>query len=273
MFQSQPICILQAGTTVDGRVIEQNIIDEIAESYNPETYTARINEEHYDWSIKYGSVLSVEKREDKLFAVVKPNSYLLRAIEQGQLLHTSCEFVEKFSDTGKAYLTGLALTDKPASLGTTQIHLSSKDDGKVHVISNFTLKPEQFSVESDETDVSLFQKFKNWLNGEKPTEQLSQQEEEDEMSKETEDLLKQSIEQTNKLSEQLGQLVEKLNSKDTPQEPVVTDPPKQPEASPLEDEVKKLSSQMEELTTKLSTITDEQERKLAGQDTETEDYL
>ncbi len=35
MFQSQPICILQAGTTVDGRVIEQNIIDEIAESYNP----------------------------------------------------------------------------------------------------------------------------------------------------------------------------------------------------------------------------------------------
>lgn len=270
MFQSQPICILQAGTTVDGRVIEQHIIDEIAQSYNPETYTARINEEHYDWSIKYGSVLSVEKREDKLFAVVKPNSYLLRAIEQGQLLHTSCEFIEKFSDTGKAYLTGLALTDKPASLGTTQIHLSSKDDGKVHVVSNFTLKPEQFSLESEETDVSLFQKFKNWLNGEKPTEQLSQQEEEDEMSKETEELLKQSIEQTNKLSTQLGQLVETLSSKDKPQEPVVTE---QPEANPLEEEVKKLSSQMEELTTKLSSITDEQERKLAGQDSETEGYL
>lgn len=48
MFQSEPICILQAGTTVDGRVIEQKIIDEIAETYNPEVYTARINEEHYD---------------------------------------------------------------------------------------------------------------------------------------------------------------------------------------------------------------------------------
>lgn len=116
MFQSEPICILQAGTTVDGRVIEQKIIDEIAETYNPEVYTARINEEHYDWSYKFGSVLSVEKREDKLFAVIKPNSHLLRMTEQGQLLHTSCEFIEKFSNTEKAYLTGLALTDKPASL-------------------------------------------------------------------------------------------------------------------------------------------------------------
>ena len=68
---------------------------------------------------------SVEKRGDKLFAVLKPNSLLLSAVEQGQLLHTSCELMEKFADTDKAYLTGLALTDKPASLGTTQIHLSS----------------------------------------------------------------------------------------------------------------------------------------------------
>ena len=29
MFQSEPICILQAGTTVDGRTVEQKIIDEV----------------------------------------------------------------------------------------------------------------------------------------------------------------------------------------------------------------------------------------------------
>ncbi len=270
MFQSQPICILQAGTTVDGRVIEQNIIDEIAESYNPEVYTARINEEHYDWGIKYGSVLSVEKRDDKLFAVLKPNSFLLRAVEQGQLLHTSCEFYEKFSDTGKAYLSGLALTDKPASLGTTQIHLSSKDEGKVQVLSNFVLKPEQFSLDNSEDEQSLFQKFTNWLKGEKPAEQFSQQEEEDEMSKEIEELLKQSVEQNSKLSEQIGQLVEKLSVKE---EPESEEEPKA-ETNPLEEKVEQLSTQLGELTTKLSSITDEQQRQLAGEgDDEEEPYL
>lgn len=270
MFQSQPICILQAGTTVDGRVIEQNIIDEIAQSYNPEVYTARINEEHYDWSYKYGSVLSVEKRDDKLFAVIKPNSYLLRMIEQGQLLHTSCEFIEKFSDTEKAYLTGLALTDKPASLGTTQIHLSSKDDGKVQVRSNFTIKPEQFSVETEEEEASLYQKFKSWLKGEKPVEQLSQQQEENEMNKETEELLKQSVEQNQKLSEQLGQLVETLSAKPTSQEPEVKP---EPETNPLETKVEQLSAQVGELTIALSQFTDEEARRLAGQDTQPEVYL
>ncbi len=166
MFQSEPICILQAGTTVDGRVIEQKLIDEIAETYSTDVYTARINEEHYDWSYKFGSVQSLEKREDKLFAVIKPNSMLLRAVEQGQLLHTSCEYIEKFSDTEKAYLTGLALTDKPASLGTTQIHLSGKDEDKIYVNTNFPIKPEQFSLQSTEDETSMFNKFKSWLKGE-----------------------------------------------------------------------------------------------------------
>lgn len=276
MFQSQPICILQAGTTVDGRVIEQKIIDEIAESYNPETYTARINEEHNDWSYKFGSVLSVEKREDKLFAVIKPNSMLLRAVEQGQLLHTSCEYFEQFSDTGKAYLTGLALTDSPASLGTTQIHLSSKDDGKVQVQSNFTIKSEQFSKQDGEDDASLFQKFKNWLSGETPTEQFSQQEEEDEMSKETEELLKQSVEQNKELSSQLGTLIEHLSSQKKPdgesetEELEVTE---NKEVTELKGQVQELSSKMIELTTTLSQITDDAGRKLAGQDGEEEPYL
>ncbi|MBA5760843.1 GPO family capsid scaffolding protein [Vibrio sp. 404] len=276
MFQSQPICILQAGTTVDGRVIEQKIIDEIAESYNPETYTARINEEHYDWSYKFGSVSSLEKREDKLFAVIKPNSMLLRAVEQGQLLHTSCEYIEQFSDTGKAYLTGLALTDKPASLGTTQIHLSSKDDGKVQVQSNFTIKSEQFSKQDSEDDASLFQKFKNWLSGETPTEQFSQQEEEDEMSKETEELLKQNAEQNKELSSQLGKLIEHLSSQAKPDaEPDKEEPEviENKEVTELKGQVEELSSKMTELTTTLSQITDDGGRKLAGQDSEEEPYL
>ncbi|MGF1842265.1 GPO family capsid scaffolding protein [Vibrio clamense] len=277
MFKSEPICILKAGTTVDGRVIEQKIIDEIAETYSPETYTARINEEHYNWSYKYGSVLSVEKRDDKLFAVIKPNSILLRAVEQGQLLHTSCEYYEKFSDTEKAYLTGLALTDNPASLGTTQIHLSSKDDGKVHVHSNFTINSEHFSLDGADDEASLFKKFTCWLKGAKPTEQLSQPQEEDEMSKELEELLKQSIEQGKQNQQQLSQLNEKIEKLNVNGEEAT--PPEEgenKEVTELKGQVETLSSTVGVLTDKLeklSKLTDEDERQLAGQDSEEEPYL
>lgn len=279
MFQSEPICILQAGTTVDGRVIEQKIIDEIAETYNTDVYTARINEEHYDWSYKFGSVQSLEKRENKLFAVIKPNSMLLRAVEQGQLLHTSCEYVEKFSDTEKAYLTGLALTDNPASLGTTQIHLSSKDDNKIHINSGFTIKSEQFSLNNGESDDSMYQKFKNWLKGEKPDEQLSQQQEEDEMSKETEELLKKSVEQNIELNSNVSKLIESLSAKNNTDEQGsgegtgVSENNELSELSELKGTVETLSTQVTDLTEKLSQITDEGDRNLAGQDGEEEIYL
>lgn len=124
MFHSEPIYILTAGTTVDGRFIEQKIIDDIAATYDPERYNARINANNHKRSIRYGSVLSVEKRGNQLFAVLQPNSALLETIEKGQLLHTYCEVDPDFAGTGKSYLTGLALTDEPVSLGTTQMHLS-----------------------------------------------------------------------------------------------------------------------------------------------------
>lgn len=276
MFQSELICILQAGATIDGRVIEQKIIDEIAETYNPEVYTARINADHYPWSNKYGSVLSVEKKEDKLFAVLKPNSMLLRMAEQGQLLHSSCEFYEKFADTGKAYLTGLALTDEPASLGTTQIQLSANSKDKACVPTSFQITLEQLSKSTEEEEASMFNTFKRWLKGESELEQLSQQQEEDDMSKELEELLKQSIEQGKENQQQLSQLseqVEKLNTNGQPQEPEVEEGA---EVTELEGKVEKLSSQLESLTgqiEKLSKLTDEDQRQLAGEGADAESYL
>ncbi|MEZ8797992.1 GPO family capsid scaffolding protein [Vibrio cyclitrophicus 1F53] len=277
MFQSELICILQAGATIDGRVIEQKIIDEIAETYSPDVYTARINADHYPWSNKYGSVLSVEKKEDKLFAVLKPNSMLLRMAEQGQLLHTSCEFYEKFADTGKAYLTGLALTDEPASLGTTQIQLSANSKDKACVPTNFQITPEQLS-QSTEEETSMFHTFKRWLKGEGELEQLSQQQEEDEMSKELEELLKQSIEQGKENQQQLSQLneqVEKLNTNGKPQEqPAESE--ESTDVTELKDQVETLSSQVENLTgqiEKFSKLTDEEQRKLAGEGNDEERYL
>ncbi len=273
MFKSEPICILKVGSTVDGREVPQQDVDDITETYNPKKYNARINDDHNKWSWKGGSVLSVEKRSaedgDEVWAVIKPNSHLLRNIEMGQLLHTSCEYQRDFAGSGKAYLTGLAFTDEPASLGTTQVHLSARADNVILVSSGQAINSEHFST-ADDDEASLFKKFTNWLKGEHSQEQLSQQEEENEMSKETEELLKQSVELNSKMNEQLGQLVEALNKKEQPEDE--NDPP-QSEANPLEEKVEQLSAQVEELTTKLSQSTDEQQRNLAGQDAEPELYL
>ncbi|MEZ8115167.1 GPO family capsid scaffolding protein [Vibrio splendidus] len=275
MFQSELICILQAGATIDGRVIEQKIIDEIAETYNPEVYTARINADHYPWSNKYGSVLSVEKKDDKLFAVLKPNSMLLRMAEQGQLLHTSCEYYEKFADTGKAYLTGLALTDEPASLGTTQIQLSANNKDKACIPTSFQITPEQLS-KSTEEETSKFNAFKRWLKGESEPEQLSQQQEENGMSKTTEELLEESVEQNKTLLSQLGQLVTCLsaqNPPETPEQPESPEPEQNEDVTALKGEVETLSSAVQSLTEKFSQLTDEEQRQLSGQGGEEKPYL
>ena len=39
--------------------------------------------------------------------------------DEGQKIYSSMEIMSNFADTGKAYLVGLAITDTPASLGTT----------------------------------------------------------------------------------------------------------------------------------------------------------
>lgn len=277
MFKSEPICILKAGPTIDGRDTPQKVIDDIAETYDPKKYTARINDDHSEWSWKGGSVLSVEQRDDELWAVIKPNSYLLRNIENGQLLHTSCEYLEDFANTGKAYLTGLAFTDKPASLGTTQVHLSANrsEEKAIHVstgqVINFT---EQLShKDSSSAEQSLLKKLLNLLtsspDGDK--EQLSKQEESEEMSKETEELLKQSIEQNKQLNSKIGALVETLSAKHQGQE--IKDEPQTPEVDPVEEKLEKLSAQVDALTNKLSNITDENNRDLAGQGGDDEPYL
>lgn len=131
MFKTVPICILTAGHTIDGREVKPETLHEMAETYDPKVYNAAINIEHNRYGSKLGAVLSLKVKEIgetvKLFAELKPNNYMLYLIQQGQKLHTSCEIVHNFAKTGKAYLTGLAVTDTPASLGTTEMHLSAND--------------------------------------------------------------------------------------------------------------------------------------------------
>ena len=279
MFQSKPICILKAGPTIDGRNIEQKIIDDIAETYNPKLYNARINEDHWQYGPKLGDVLSVEKRTDELWAVLKPNSRLLSNIERDQLLHTSCEFYPDFASSGRAYLSGLAMTDEPASLGTTQVHLSANSDkckGQESLSSGATVSLEMLSGKehSDQEIKTLLSKIFSLFSGNQPASlsKKEDEEEEAEMSKELEVLLTKNTEQNEAVATALSSLANAVTKLSAGKEETV--PPAEEEVPPdttaeLSKTVEALSAQMTALTTKLSAMTDEDQRILAGEGGET----
>jgi hypothetical protein len=150
-----------SGATVDGREISPKAIQEMAENYDPEEYTAVINYEHYSWAGNFGSVLELKTTKNKkgemcLCAVLAPNKEMMRLNADGQKLFTSMEIIPNFAGTGKAYLAGLALTDTPASRGTTQLNFSHRVD-KEHLLSN----PEEFNLNltEDEPVPGWFTKF------------------------------------------------------------------------------------------------------------------
>lgn len=128
------------GATTDGREIQRNWIEEMAEQYDPEGYGARVNCEHIkaaspDSSFgAYGDVVSLKAEESEifgkkklaLFAKINPTAELVELNKKRQKIYTSIEVKPEFSDTGKAYLMGIAVTDNPASLGTTALSFSAE---------------------------------------------------------------------------------------------------------------------------------------------------
>lgn len=139
MSKSKFFCIAVEGATVDGREIKRDWLEQMAASYDPKTYTARINCEHIagyspDAPFNaYGSVLALKtdtvelniNGEPKsllgLFAEIEPNAQLIEMAKNDQKIFTSCEINPNFVGEGKAYLVGLAATDGPASLGTDRL--------------------------------------------------------------------------------------------------------------------------------------------------------
>ena len=130
--QSKFFRVATEGATTDGRQIERAWIEQMAANFDPKKYGARVWLEHmrglYPDSVfkAYGDVLAVEARtvEDgklALFAQIEPLPELVAMNKARQKIYTSIEVHPKFSDTGEAYLTGLAVTDSPASLGTEML--------------------------------------------------------------------------------------------------------------------------------------------------------
>ena len=129
------------GATSDGRIIDRAWLEQMAASYNPTVYGARINVEHmrgYSPNSEfraYGDVLALKTEEVEiggvkklaLFAQISPTDELIAINKKRQKIYTSMEVRPKFADTDKAYLIGLAVTDNPASLGTEMLEFAAKN--------------------------------------------------------------------------------------------------------------------------------------------------
>lgn len=147
MAKSKFLRVAVAGFTAsDGRTIEPNWLNEMAESYNPTTFTARVNVEHIrnlsaDGPFPaLGDVLALKTQTDDieiagktekrvaLYAQIEGNDILQGYLAKDQKKFTSIEIEPNFSGSGKAYLLGLAATDNPASLGTEALKFSAGSD-------------------------------------------------------------------------------------------------------------------------------------------------
>jgi len=140
-FRSKWFRVAVEGATTDGRQIERQWLVDAAETYNPNTYGARVWVEHYRSVLPdspfraYGDVLAAKTEEVDvngakklaLFVQIEPTDDLIAMNKARQKLYTSIEISPKFADTGRAYLDGLAVTDSPASLGTEMLTFSAQN--------------------------------------------------------------------------------------------------------------------------------------------------
>jgi hypothetical protein len=130
------------GDTCDGRVIDANDIQQMADSFDPRVYGCRINLEHFKGLLPNGDFkrlgdvveLKAETIDDDsvlngklaLFAKMTPLDELVAMVKAGQKVYTSMEIRPNFANTGKCYLVGLAVTDDPASLGTEYLEFCAR---------------------------------------------------------------------------------------------------------------------------------------------------
>ncbi|EAA4463380.1 phage capsid protein [Salmonella enterica subsp. enterica serovar Hadar] len=125
------LCVATEGDTVDGRIIKRQWIIDMGETYDYNHWVALIWPEHEDDYGNFGEVLEAtwNDGEDglaRLYVSLCPNIRLIFANHEDQLLFFSIEPEENWRGSGRTYLKGLAVTDTPASVGTTRLRFSSR---------------------------------------------------------------------------------------------------------------------------------------------------
>lgn len=140
--------VAKEGVTADGRTIKAEHLEQMAKNYDPKKYAARVWIEHIrtivpDGLFKaYGDVVELKTEKDAdgktvLLARIDPTDELRQINKNRQKLYSSVEIDTSFSDTGEAYLVGLAVTDSPASLGTERLMFSVVKQQPEHLFSAY----------------------------------------------------------------------------------------------------------------------------------------
>lgn len=152
--------IATEGATSDGRVIDRDMLVQMAKNYDPKTYGARINMEHIrgyspDGPFKaYGDVIALKAEEQdgkmRLLAQLDPTADLIALTKARQKIYSSMEVQPEFADTKEAYLVGLAVTDNPASLGCEVLAFSAS--AKVNPLAARKQDPSNLFTEAVEAD-------------------------------------------------------------------------------------------------------------------------
>jgi hypothetical protein len=155
-MKTKRFLLATSGATVDGRTIDAEHLRQMAKSYDPKVYSARLNIEHIRGISgegpfrAYGDVLSLEveditvdfngKPEQRvaLYGVFDVTEDAKALNDAGQKLYPSIEIHPNFADKGYAYLMGCALTDSPASIATERLQFTSQLSAAVPGIQRFS---------------------------------------------------------------------------------------------------------------------------------------
>ncbi|MDX7987671.1 GPO family capsid scaffolding protein [Xenorhabdus sp. 12] len=142
------LTVCTEGMTLNGFAVTREQIQQMAESYNPRLYAARLNLEHIKspypdstfrqfalvqsaraYEIQDGPLQGKLALEATVELDEEKDADLIRLNQSGQKIFSSIEFYSRFPETQSAYLTGIALTDTPAAVGTELIKLSVQERG------------------------------------------------------------------------------------------------------------------------------------------------
>ncbi|WP_343560393.1 GPO family capsid scaffolding protein [Kiloniella sp. b19] len=172
--------VAQSGKTVDGRTITPEQIQQMADSYDPKVYGARINMEHIrgfgiDGPFKaYGDVLELktEKHENGtdlyLLAALNPTEALKAINKDRQKVYSSVEIHPNFPETEGAYLVGLAMTDSPASRGTELIKFNLEKRDQFEIQNEYSelleMDIDALKEETEDKGPSLLSRVKGLLS-------------------------------------------------------------------------------------------------------------
>ncbi|WOZ76055.1 GPO family capsid scaffolding protein [Kosakonia sacchari] len=201
------LCIATEGDTVDGREVYRDWIIDMGETYNFDHYGARLWPEHERDYGTFGEVReAMWKNGDdglaRLYAKISPSMSLIYANQADQMVYFSIEPEENWRGSGRTYLKGLAVTDRPASVGTTRLRFSERKKIKPGYYA--------FSVTCEENNIKVKTMKPEWqkLFGIKP--KFEEQPAEDNPG--GDDKLQALANAVNDLEARVGAIEEKLNA-------------------------------------------------------------